>query len=129
MTIYYDREAECIKAYVGDLHLDPARRHVRLEHWLLDQSGTFEDYTVRLDVEEALEFAADVVAAADLASGLATREGDRIRHPGGRGYGDMLDDDQIREHLAAHEAHAAHLMDQVRFCRAVLALREVERDG
>lgn len=71
---------------------------------------------------------------------LAWREGNRIRHANGMGYGDQVTDEEIREHISVSERTIKHVpqssagyrdrersREHIIFARAVLALREQER--
>lgn len=61
------------------------------------------------------------------------REGDRIRHTDGTGYSDLVTDAEIIEHHTVYldgldiPEDIAEFRGKAAFCRAVLALRQVER--
>lgn len=67
------------------------------------------------------------------------REGDRIRQEDGSGYGDVVPDGDIWHHLASAEVtlrwpdgygadELRRAREQAEFCKAVLALRQTERE-
>lgn len=58
---------------------------------------------------------------------VAYRDGKRIRHPKGYGYGDLVPDEDIRRHLNEHVE--AGKVEEAAFCAAVLALRQSERSA
>ena len=89
--------------------------------------------------ETVIRLLRDVAVALDAAAKpQAWREGDRIRHANGMGYGDQVPDAMIEEHIAHSEqviegggAPGSFVKELARehiaFARAVLALRRQER--
>jgi hypothetical protein len=52
------------------------------------------------------------------------REGTRIRRTNGAGYGDLVSDEAIREHIRVHDGDDPTF---IAFAEAVLAIRAFER--
>jgi hypothetical protein len=62
---------------------------------------------------------------------VAYREGDRIRSQEGYGYGDMVTDSMIWEHIDNARAGGKHVPEPgyLEFAEAVLRLRATEREA
>lgn len=128
---FYDADADRIYVEAAPPRDPWGTGRVRLTHVLRDDNGIVDGHVLDLVLDDARAMASAIFRTArdldPVEASYAVREGARIRHRDGRGYGDSVPDADIERHLEEAEAQLRNYLDQARFCHAVLQLRAEER--